>query len=196
MTASSIKRIGVVVKPHQPDALETLCRLTQWLNERHITLVGLPEIERENIEHQTGCVVEVAPDSELAKQVDLMLVLGGDGTMIATARMIGDTEVPVIGVNYGGLGYLAEFRIEELFTALDSILAGDYKLQKREMLAIELRRGDDLVTKNRVLNDVVMNKSALARIIEIETYLNSQFVNSFRADGLIVSTPTGSTAYN
>jgi len=196
MAATSIKRIGVVVKPHQPDALETLCRLTQWLNERHLTLVGLPEIERERIEHQTGCVVEVATDSELAKQVDLMLVLGGDGTMIATARMISDTEVPVIGVNYGGLGYLAEFRIEELFTALESILAGDYRLQKRVMLAVELRRGDDAVTKNRVLNDVVMNKSALARIIEIETYLNGQFVNSFRADGLIVSTPTGSTAYN
>ncbi len=196
MAASSIKRIGVVVKPHQPDALETLCRLTQWLSQRQITLVGLPEIEREQIEHQTGCAVDVATDAELAKRVDLMLVLGGDGTMIATARMIGDTEVPVIGVNYGGLGYLAEFRIEELFTALESILAGDYKLQKREMLSIELRRGEELVTKSRVLNDVVMNKSALARIIEIETYLNGQFVNSFRADGLIVSTPTGSTAYN
>src|SRR2546423_7292480 len=196
MTASSIKRIGVVVKPHQPDALETLCRLTTWLSERHITLVGLPEIERDQIEHQTGCAVEVAANAELAHQVDLMLVLGGDGTMIATARMIGDVEVPVIGVNYGGLGYLAEFRIEELFTALESIFGGDYKLQQREMLAIELRRGDELVTKNRVLNDVVMNKSALARIIEIETYLSGQFVNSFRADGLIVSTPTGSTAYN
>lgn len=193
---ASIKRIGVVVKPHQPDALETLCRLTQWLNERGITLVGLPEIERERIEHQTGCVVEVVDGAEIARQVDLMLVLGGDGTMIATARTIGDTEVPVMGVNYGGLGYLAEFRIEELFTALESILAGDYKLEKRVMLAVELRRGDELVTKNRVLNDVVMNKSALARIIEIETYLNAQFVNSFRADGLIVATPTGSTAYN
>jgi NAD+ kinase len=196
MTASSIKRIGVVVKPHQPDALETLCRLTQWLSERHINLVGLPEIEREQIEHETGCAVEVAIDAELANQVDLMLVLGGDGTMIATARMIGDAEVPVIGVNYGGLGYLAEFRIEELFTALESILGGDYKLQKRVMLEVELRRGDEIVTKNRVLNDVVINKSALARIIEIETYLSGQFVNSFRADGLIVSTPTGSTAYN
>lgn len=196
MTASSIKRIGVVVKPHQPDALETLCRLTQWLSERHITLVGLPEIEREQIEHETGCAVEVAVDVELAHQVDLMLVLGGDGTMIATARMIGDIEVPVIGVNYGGLGYLAEFRIEELFTALESILAGDYKLQKRVMLEVELRRGDETGTRNRVLNDVVINKSALARIIEIETYLSGQFVNSFRADGLIVSTPTGSTAYN
>jgi NAD+ kinase len=141
-------------------------------------------------------VIEVIPEEELRQKVDLILVLGGDGTMIATARMLGDCEVPVIGVNYGGLGYLAEFRIDELFTALESILAGDYKLEQRVMLAVELRRGDELVTKNRVLNDVVMNKSALARIIHIETYLNDQFVNSFRADGLIVSTPTGSTAYN
>ena len=125
-----------------------------------------------------------------------MLVLGGDGTMIATARMLGDIEVPVMGVNYGGLGYLAEFPLEELFSALEAILAGDYKVQERLMLTVELRRGEELITKNRVLNDVVVNKSALARIIEIETYLNNQFLNRFRADGLIVSTPTGSTAYN
>src|SRR5437899_11708414 len=125
-----------------------------------------------------------------------MLVLGGDGTMIATARMIGDIEVPGMGVNYGGLGYLAEFPLQELFSALDAILAGDYKVQERLMLAVELRRGEELITKNRVLNDVVVNKSALARIIEIEAYLNNQFLNRFRADGLIVSTPTGSTAYN
>jgi NAD+ kinase len=193
---ASIKRIGVVVKPHQPDALETLCRLTEWLNERSITLVGLPEIEREQIEHQTGCSIDVVNGGELARAADLILVLGGDGTMIATARMMGDTEIPVIGVNYGGLGYLAEFRIEEMFGALESILAGDYKLEQRVMLAVELLRGNEVVTRNRVLNDVVMNKSALARIIEIETHLNDQFVNLFRADGLIVATPTGSTAYN
>jgi len=193
---SAIKRIGVVVKPHQPEALETLCNLTEWLTARGIALAGGPAVDRERIEHETGCAIEIIPEEELTQKVDLILVLGGDGTMIATARMLGDGEVPVIGVNYGGLGYLAEFRIEELFTALESILAGDYKLEKRVMLAVELRRGDELVTKNRVLNDVVMNKSALARIIHIETYLNDQFVNSFRADGLIVSTPTGSTAYN
>jgi len=193
---TSIKRIGVVVKPHRPEALETLCKLTEWLTTRGINLVGAPAVDRERIEHETGCVIEVIPEEELPQKVDLILVLGGDGTMIATARMLGDREVPVIGVNYGGLGYLAEFRIDELFTALESILAGDYKLEQRVMLAVELRRGNELVTKNRVLNDVVMNKSALARIIHIETYLNDQFVNSFRADGLIVSTPTGSTAYN
>ena len=196
MTQSSIKRIGVVVKPHRPDALETLCRLTTWLSERGIAIVGVPEIERERIEHQTGCPVEVLDEAELAKGVDLMLVLGGDGTMIATARMVGDTEVPVMGVNYGGLGYLAEFPLEELFPALEGVLAGQYRVQQRLMLSIELWRGEEFVTRNRVLNDVVVNKSALARIIEIEAYLNQQFVNLFRADGLIVATPTGSTAYN
>jgi len=196
MTTANIKRIGIVVKPHQPDALKTICDVVQWLAERRIAVVGGPEIERERIEHETGCAVEQLDHDELAATVDLMLVLGGDGTMIATARMLSDHEVPVLGVNYGGLGYLAEFRIEELYSALESILNGNYRLDRRVMLAAELLRGSEVVTHMRVLNDVVINKSALARIIEIEVYLNQQFVNSFRADGLIVSTPTGSTAYN
>jgi NAD+ kinase len=166
------------------------------LGQRGIELAGGPEIERERIEHETGCSVKQVASDDLAAAVDLVLVLGGDGTMIATARMIADEEVPVLGVNYGSLGYLTEFRIEELYEALEMILAGNYRLDKRVMLAVELFRGPDLVTRNRVLNDVVINKSALARIIEIEAYLNKQFVTSFRADGLIVSTPTGSTAYN
>jgi NAD+ kinase len=196
MTTSFIKRIGIVLKPHQPDALTRLCELAQWLAERGIEIVGGPEIERERIEHQTGCSVKEVSPEDLANNVDLILVLGGDGTMIATARMLGNKEVPVLGVNYGGLGYLAEFRIEELYSALESILTGDYRLEQRVMLSVELVRGEEQLTKNRVLNDVVINKSALARIIEIEAYMNQQFVNSFRADGLIVSTPTGSTAYN
>src|SRR5437762_6828910 len=196
MAQSSIKRIDVTVKAHQPDALETLCSLTKWLSERGIEIVGPPDIERERIEHQTGCSVEVVSEEELPRRVDLMLVLGGDGTMIATGRMLGESQVPVLGVNYGGLGYLAEFPIEELFPALEAILAGQYTVQQRLMLSVELWRGEELVTRNRVLNDVVVNKSALARIVEIEAYLNDQFVSSFRADGLIVATPTGSTAYN
>jgi len=196
MAQFAIKSIGVIVKRHQPDALETLCALTKWLDERGITFVGLPEIEREQIEHNTGCQIQLVNEAEMPERVDLMLVLGGDGTMIATGRMLGDNQVPVIGVNYGGLGYLAEFPIEELFPALEAILAGEYNVQQRLMLSVELWRGDEIVTRNRVLNDVVVNKSALARIIEIEAYLNDQFVSSFRADGLIVATPTGSTAYN
>lgn len=196
MATSSIKRVGIVVKPHHPEALKTLCGVIDWLHQRGIGLAGGPEIERDRIALETGCAVEVIETEKLAASVDLMLVLGGDGTMIATARMLGDTEVPVLGVNYGGLGYLAEFRIEELYSALEAIIDGNYIVEKRVMLAVELLRGDESVTRSRVLNDVVINKSALARIIEIEAYFNQQFVNSFRADGLIVSTPTGSTAYN
>jgi len=196
MTISPVKRVGIVLKPHQPDALKTMCELATWLAGRGIALFGGPELERDRIARQTGCAVTEVTPEKLAAEVDLMLVLGGDGTMIATARLMGPTEVPVLGVNYGGLGYLAEFRIEELYAALETILAGNYRLDKRVMLDVELTRGEERVTHNRVLNDVVINKSALARIIEIEANLNQQFVNSFRADGLIISTPTGSTAYN
>ena len=191
-----IKRIGIVLKPHQPDALKTICELIQWLSQRGIELVGGPEIEREQVEHETGCSVTEVEPASLAASVDLILVLGGDGTMISTARMIGDYEVPVLGVNYGGLGSLAEFRIEELYLGLESILSGNYRLDRRVMLHVDLERGESPIAVNRVLNDVVINKSALARIVEIDVFLNQLFVNSFRADGLIISTPTGSTAYN
>jgi NAD+ kinase len=196
MVSSAIRRVGVVIKPHQQDALKTICRLVEWLHERAIELVGGPEVDRERIEHETGCPIETVESERLGASVDLMVVLGGDGTMIATARTLGDSEVPVLGINYGSLGYLAEFKVDEMFPALESILKGDFRLDKRVMLAAELTRGDKRLLHTRVLNDVVISKSALARIIELEARLNAQFVNSFRADGLIVSTPTGSTAYN
>ncbi len=196
MAETAIRRIGVVVKPHQHEAVKTICELVVWLDARGIRLIGEPVLESEGIEQQTGCPIEILSRDELAANVDLLLVLGGDGTMIATARMVGDRDVPVLGINYGSLGYLAEFRIEEMFPALESILERNYRLDRRVMLAVELFRGEEHLTHSRVLNDVVINKSAVARIIEIEAHFNHQFVNSFRADGLIVSTPTGSTAYN
>jgi NAD+ kinase len=196
MAKSVIGRVGVVVKPHQPDALKTICSLVEWLDKHSIKLVGTPDVEKERVEHETGCSIDTVANEELARQVDLIIVLGGDGTMIATARMVGESEVPVLGINYGSLGYLAEFRMEEMFPALSSILEGSYQIDSRVMLAAELFRKGERVSHTSVLNDVVINKSALARIIEIEASLNGQFVNSFRADGLIVSTPTGSTAYN
>ena len=110
MTTSSIRRIGVVLKAHQPDALKTMCELATWLAARGLTLVGGPEIERDAIAQQTGCAVAEVESEKMAANVDLVLVLGGDGTMIATSRLVGDTEVPVLGINFGGLGYLAEFR--------------------------------------------------------------------------------------
>lgn len=196
MVHSSIERVGVVVKPNQPEALKTTCHLVEWLDARGLKLTGTPELERERIESETHCTIEVVEPEKLAASVDLIVVLGGDGTMIATSRMMGDYDVPVLGINYGTLGYLAEFRVEEMFAALESILAGDYRIDTRVRLAVELLRDEEILMHSRALNDVVINKSALARIIEIEARMDGHLISGFRADGLIVSTPTGSTAYN
>ena len=196
MEKLTVRRIGVLVKPHHPEAVATICRLLEWLTPRGIALVIGPRVERGEIERETGCTVETMEHEELAASVDLIVVLGGDGTMIATARLLDNRDVPVVGVNYGTLGYLTEVRVEEMTDALDAIVAGNYHLDRRVMLAAELHRGEEKLLRNRVLNDVVISKSALARIIEIETWFDGQLVNCFRADGLIISTPTGSTAYN
>lgn len=196
MIKSVIRRIGIVVKPNQPQAVQTIGCLVEWLARRAVTLVVEPELAGHAADAKTGCAIESLPREKLAANVDLLIVLGGDGTMIASTRMLGDREVPVLGINYGTLGYLAEFRTEEMIPALESIFNDDYRVDRRVMLDVELRRNEQRVAQNRVLNDAVIGKSALARIIEIEAWFDKQFVNSFRADGLIVSTPTGSTAYN
>jgi NAD+ kinase len=196
MEHASIRRVGVIVKPNQAEALKTTCHLIEWLDAHGIRLVGTPDLDRWRIETETGCTMEVVEPEKLAASVDLIIVLGGDGTMIGTSRMIGDYDVPVVGINYGTLGYLAEFRVEEMYTALEAVFNGDYDLDTRVRLSVELVRNDEVLMHSRVLNDVVINKSALARIIELEALMNGQLISSFRADGLIISTPTGSTAYN
>ena len=184
MKHNEITSVGIVVKPDHPEARATAGELSAWLQAKGIG--------------QAGEVIEAGtPKAENATlNADLIVVLGGDGTMISTARLIGGGDVLVLGINYGSLGYLTDFRIEEMFPALESIIAGEYEIDRRVMLEAELWRDDKQIATGRVLNDVVMNKAALARIIEIDVHLNGLFVNSFRADGLIVSTPTGSTAYN
>lgn len=191
MAENRIRSIGIVVKPKHAEAGKTAEELAAWLKNRGISVIAEPFAEatggRDHAE--TG-------ESWIANEADLIVVLGGDGTMIATARLIGDAEVLVMGVNYGSLGYLTDFRIEELYSSLEVILDGNFSIDRRVMLGVEQWRGDRKLAKGRVLNDVVINKAALARIIEIEVHLNGLFVNAFRADGLIVSSPTGSTAYN
>jgi NAD+ kinase len=187
-----IETVGVVVKPNHAEAWQTACELSDWLASRKVTLLGKPFAMAAGDQ----CDIETVDQEKFAAEADLIVVLGGDGTMISTARLVGDHDVLVLGINYGSLGYLTEFRIEEMFAALEMVLAGDFTVDRRMMLTAEHWRDGEILAKGRVLNDVVINKAALARIIEIEASLNGQFVNSFRADGLIVSTPTGSTAYN
>ena len=194
MSGKEIKTVGVIVKPNHAEAWKTACELSDWLKERGIALVGEPRIQQ-SVETDT-CDIASADDARFAEECDLIVVLGGDGTMISTARLVGDADTLVLGINYGSLGYLTEFRIEEMFPALEAIFRGEYDVDRRVMLHAEHWRGDAMLATGRVLNDVVINKAALARIIQIEVRLNGLFVNSFRADGLIVSTPTGSTAYN
>lgn len=190
MAGSEIKCVGVVVKPNHREAWQTACELSEWLEKRGIELRGKPHAETEI------CGIQAVEAEVFRKDVDLIVVLGGDGTMLSTARLAGKNETLVLGINYGSLGYLTEFRIEEMFPALERILAGDFEIDRRVMLQVEHWREKELLDSGRVLNDVVINKAVLARIIEIEVGLNNLFVNSFRADGLIVATPTGSTAYN
>ncbi len=173
MSKTKIKCVGIVVKPNHEEAAETAGELSVWLGKQGIS----------------------AKQKDF-NNVDLAVVLGGDGTMISAARLLQNRDVPVLGINYGSLGYITEFRIEELYDALDTVLVGNYELDKRVTLDVtHMRHGKEL-SKNRVLNDVVINKAALARIINIEATLDGLYVNDFRADGLIISTPTGSTAYN
>ncbi|CAN5626859.1 NAD(+)/NADH kinase [soil metagenome] len=185
MTSRQINSVGIVLKPGHDEARATAAELSRWLVKNGIAQLGEP-ISADTIK----------PENDITLDADLIVVLGGDGTMISAARIVRHENAMVLGINYGSLGYLTDFRIEEMFPALEAIIAGDYELDRREMLTVEHWRDDERLIKGRVLNDVVINKSALARIIDIEVKLNDLFVNTFRADGLIVATPTGSTAYN
>jgi len=183
--ATTIRTLGIVVKPEHAEAMATAGEISTWASNNGIELAAEPISADENRQNRS-----------LRLDADLIVVLGGDGTMISTSRMVAHTDALVLGVNYGGLGYLTEVRIEEMFPALEAILRGEYDVDRRVMLDAELRRGCETVATGRVLNDVVINKSAIARIIRMEVRLDGLFVNSFRADGLIIATPTGSTAYN
>jgi NAD+ kinase len=180
-----INSVGIVVKPNHAEAMATAAELSAWLAQRGMRQSGEPL-----------CADQITASHMPEMDADLVVVLGGDGTMISTSRLVGDRDVLVLGINYGSLGYLTDFRIEEMFPAIEAILAGEYEIDRRVTLRTELHREGKSIAGGRVLNDVVVNKAALARIIEMDVRFNGLFVSSFRADGLIVATPTGSTAYN
>ncbi len=132
----------------------------------------------------------------LARECDLILVLGGDGTLIAAAREAAPLGIPVLPINLGSLGFLTSFKLEELYPALEETIAGHLEASERMMLTASLVRDEKVVDSQRVLNEAVVTKGALARMIELELLIDGDFVCRYRADGLIVATPTGSTAYS
>jgi NAD+ kinase len=191
MSLSQLKTIGAIVGPQKPEALAVVCDLRRWCEERGVELRAAGQIAAE-----TNCAPLVVSDGELTEDLDLIMVLGGDGTMLGAARLVGARQIPVLGVNFGWLGYLTEFTLDEMFPALEDVRAGNFVVEQRMMIDVELKRGDEIVAAHRALNDAVVNKAAPARMIELECYINGMFVNGFRADGMIVATPTGSTAYS
>ncbi|HTK92520.1 MAG TPA: NAD(+)/NADH kinase [Verrucomicrobiae bacterium] len=186
-----MKRVGIVAKTDREEARTALPRILEWCAERQL----LPVLEKETAGLVAAAVAPVAAKPELPGQVDLLLVLGGDGTLLSMARLVGDLNVPILGVNLGGLGFLTALTIEELFPALEALLRGDLLVEERMMLAARVTRQGERLSEYVALNDVVITKSAMSRIINLDVSVQGQFATAYRADGLIVSTPTGSTAY-
>jgi len=188
-----VSKVGVLARGDLGEAGPTLRDLIQWLSSRGIGVCLEERTARLVMDLATACTVASA--AEVAADADALVVLGGDGTLLAASHAV-QKPIPVLGVNFGSLGFLTEITLAELYPALEGVLAGTYRYEERRMLHAVVRREGRPESAGDVLNDVVVTKAAFSRIIELEVYVDGVFVSSFRADGLIVSSPTGSTAYN
>jgi NAD+ kinase len=182
-----IRTVGLVAKYQEPKAAQMVRWLIPWLKQRGKKVLV-----------ENGLVRGAARSctkKELAGKADLIISLGGDGTLLNIAPLVERPDVPILGVNMGGLGFITEVAVDELEAVLSKTLEGDYELEKRMTLEIRVKRKNSKPHKFRVLNDAVITKGARSRIIDIETYVGDAYLCTYRADGLIISTPTGSTAY-
>lgn len=190
------QRIGVVAKAASREAVHTAHELAEWLRRRGLEV----ELDEAILRARSIAAMGQETPFRVGESYDLVVVLGGDGTLLSVARALAG-KVPILGVNLGNLGFLTEVSRGELYPALVQVLAGRFRTETRSLFDIELRRGGGEAgaqnpLRYRVLNDAVITKSALARIIELTLRVDGHLVARFRADGLIISTPTGSTAYN
>ena len=185
-----IRKVGIIANIEKENIAGFAGALKKWLEDRKIK-VSLEANIAAAIGGSGGFKIE-----DLASKVDLIAVLGGDGTMLRTARYVAQHPVPIVGINMGTFGYLTEVNLNETYAALELILKGDYLTEKRMMLDVKIRRGNKIIGSGIVLNDVVINRGNLSRIVELETSINNQYLTTYKSDGLIISTPTGSTAYS
>ncbi len=189
-----IKRVGIVAKPGLAALSADLPAIASWLEARSVQIV---------FDDQTASLTDagdhpVVSRDDLPRHVDLILLLGGDGTLLGMADRVSqaDLEVPILGVNFGGLGFLTEIRYEELYPSLESVLAGTALVDSRLILRAMVERAGRAATDHRALNDVVITGGSLSRVVEFVVTVGGDLVATFHADGIIISTPTGSTAYN
>jgi NAD+ kinase len=184
------KSVGILAKPKFPEVKSTLHDVISWLRARNIDVI-LDTTTASLFGEQGGY-----QKTQLASKADVLLVLGGDGTMLNAARLAGERSIPILGVNMGGLGFLTEVRLENLYPSLERVFANDFVLDERLMLQTHIHQHGETVAQGVVLNDVVISKGTLARMIELKIAIQGRFVTNLRGDGLIVSSPTGSTAYS
>ena len=191
-----MQTVGIISKPMKGEVAEVVPPLVRWLEERG----AAPLIDRETA-LTLGDATRGVPRPELAARVDLLVVLGGDGTLLAAARALHERDVPILAVNLGSLGFLTAVTLHEMYPALEQVLAGQHQVDCRRKIEVQVRRQtspgeSELVASFHGLNDAVLNKASIARILDFEAYLDGVFVSSYKADGLIIATPTGSTAYS
>jgi len=184
------KSIGILTKPKFPEVKTTLQAVVTWLRGRNIDV--LLDITSATLLGEPGGIQK----TQLASKAGVILVLGGDGTMLNAARLAAERGIPILGVNMGGLGFLTEVRLDHLYPSLERVFANEFVLDERLMLKTHVHRHGETVAQGVVLNDAVISKGTLARMIELKVAIQGQFVTNLRGDGLIVSTPTGSTAYS
>ena len=184
-----MKKIGIICKPERKEPQEILLQLLPFLRQK-----GCESF----VDAETAAALNIIGFSrkEIPSLVDVVLVLGGDGTMLNVSRLVAEKGIPILGINLGSLGFITEVSRDEIFNVVDKMLNGGCVIEERMMLSASILRNGKKISEYTVLNDVVINKGALARIIDLETNINSSYVTTFKADGLIISTPTGSTAYS
>jgi NAD+ kinase len=187
-----VTRVGLIAKPDAPAASRVILQVLDWLAAHGLTAV----LEKQTAGLVPAASVQAASKDELPGLVDLLVVLGGDGTLLSMARAIGDLGVPILGVNLGGLGFLTATTLDEMRPALEAVVAGRMATEERMLLAARLVRSGHTIGEYSALNDVVITKSAMSRIVDLSVSVGGRHATAYRADGLIISTPTGSTAYN
>ena len=193
LAKSAKKRLGIVANLNKQKARETIPVFLKMLQEKGIPAVITTTIQRELNVRQFG--LDAYPRSEIGLHSDVVVAFGGDGTMLSTAREVSHTQVPILGVNLGRFGFLAEISVEELYRLVDQIAVGQFDVEARMAIQARVIQGK----RQRLFfafNDVVLDRYSSSRTILIDTYINDEYLNTYNADGIIVSTPTGSTAYN
>jgi len=193
MTAHAIQRVGIISRPRREDLVAVLPALLKWF-QAHGIEAHYDEESATSLD--AAAASKALPRETLAQSSDLLLVLGGDGTLLAAARVAAPRGIPILPVNLGSLGFLTSFTVADLYPALEEALAGRFAINERVMLSAELQRAGRVIDRRSVVNEAVVNKGALARMIELELRIDGDFVCRYRVDGLIAATPTGSTAYS